>query len=272
MQEEQVGIATADRPYHQYIDDKALPEREPGRDSTVLPWEHCGAWSLSFKKRLVDVAVSLAVLATGFLPGLLVYVLIRASSRGPGLFRQKRVGYGGREFTLYKFRSMKFTNRSAGPCLTCDGDLRITRIGRYLRRLKLDELPQFYNVLRGEMSLVGPRPKLPQYAASTDTFFRPGITGFATLAFRGEEQLLKHVSPQDLDHFYERRIKPLKARADLHYMKNASFFSDAGILFLTIYVSLFPRARVFRRRRGLRSLVAPGQQIVSSPALKLEFK
>lgn len=272
MQQQTVEVTTADTHYQQYIDAKALRQPPPARDSAILPPVDPGRWSLSFGKRLIDVVVSLAVLATGFFPGVVVYVLIRAGSRGPGLFRQKRVGYGGRQFTLYKFRSMEFTNCHDSPCLTRDGDPRVTTVGRILRKLKLDELPQFYNVLRGEMSLVGPRPKLPQYAAQTDIYYRPGITGLATLAFRREEQLLKHVLPQDLDLFYERQIKPLKARADFQYMKKASFLSDMGILFLTIYVSLFPRAQVFRKCPTLRGSVTPAQSKVNSHALKVEFE
>jgi lipopolysaccharide/colanic/teichoic acid biosynthesis glycosyltransferase len=123
------------------------------------------------------------------------------------------------------------------------------------------------------MSLVGPRPKLPQYAARTDAFFRPGITGFATIVFRGEEQLLKHVSPEELDRFYESRIRPLKARADLRYMRNASFLSDLRILFLTVYVSLFPSARIIRRYQAARGIaLARNRQTPRRPELNIEFE
>lgn len=194
-----------------------------------------GGWSLSMERRCFDFTVALLVLIAMFPTGLLVCLLIRATSKGPAFFRQKRVGYGGGLFTLYKFRTMKVAETGRGPCLTRDGDPRITGVGRVLRKLKLDELPQFYNVMRGDMSLVGPRPKLPQYAAAADILCRPGITGFATLVFRAEEQLLQHVSATDLDDFYEARIKPLKARLDFRYMRKASLFSDVRILFLTAF-------------------------------------
>jgi lipopolysaccharide/colanic/teichoic acid biosynthesis glycosyltransferase len=232
-----------------------------------------GSWSLSFAKRFMDVGVSFVVLAVGFIPGIFLYVLIRANSRGPGFFRQKRVGYRGCLFTLYKFRTMEATNDGTGSGLTRDGDPRVTALGKLLRKLKMDELPQFYNVLRGEMSLVGPRPKLAKYAARTDAFYSPGITGFATLVFRREEQILRHVSPEDLDGFYERRIKPLKARADFQYMKRATFFSDVRILFVTVFASLFPfSSRGKNDRSGRRSALAPRRRTRRSSLLNIEFE
>lgn len=231
------------------------------------------SWSLSFAKRFMDVGVSFVVLAATFVPGLLLTLFIRANSRGPGFFRQKRVGYRGRLFTLYKFRTMEVTNDGTGLGLTRDGDPRVTATGKLLRKLKLDELPQFYNVLRGEMSLVGPRPKLPKYAARTDTFYRPGITGFATLVFHGEEQILKHVLPEDLDAFYERRIKPVKARADFQYMKRATFFSDMRILFLTVIASLVPSASHLRDDHSKRrSVLVPRRRTRRSSSLSIEFE
>jgi lipopolysaccharide/colanic/teichoic acid biosynthesis glycosyltransferase len=231
--------------------------------------ETLGGWSLSMERRCFDFVVSVLVLTASFLPGLLVYLSIRASSKGPGFFRQKRVGYGGSLFTLYKFRTMEVAEPGSGPGLTQDGDPRITGIGKVLRKLKVDELPQFYNVMRGDMSLVGPRPKLPQYAATADTLCRPGITGFATLVFRAEEELLQHLPATDLDGFYEARIKPLKARLDVRYMKKASLFTDVQILFLTAFPGSVPS--IVRKAHPKRSL-AERRETPRPAALEIEFE
>lgn len=239
------------------------------RGRPILPARHC--WSSSYAKRILDSLVAIAALAAAFIPGIVIYLLIRTTSKGPGFFQQQRVGYAGRPFTVYKFRTMEFSRNGHGPGLTRDEDPRVTTIGKLLRKLKLDELPQFFNVLRGEMSLVGPRPKLSQYAAASDALYRPGITGFATLLFRDEETLLKNISQEHLDAFYESRIKPLKARADARYMRKASFFSDTGILFRTVFASLIPSFRIVRRTKPMREL-SDSRTGRSGAALQVEFE
>ena len=203
-------------------------------------------WSVSLTKRCFDVAVSLLVLAVFALPMVAIAILIRFSSPGPAFFVQERVGRAGRLFSIYKFRTMVFSpHKESGPGLTRDGDHRITLPGRVLRKLKLDELPQFYNILRGDMSLIGPRPKLPRYAAIRKPPFRPGITGAATLAFRKEEEILRHVHPALLDDFYNQHIRPMKANIDLNYMAHATFSSDMRIAAATFLACFMPDAVPF---------------------------
>jgi lipopolysaccharide/colanic/teichoic acid biosynthesis glycosyltransferase len=197
-------------------------------------------WSISRLKRLFDILVSLSVLSVFSIPMLLIAACIRLTSDGPAIFAQKRMGRHGRMFTIYKFRSMVVPRGPRGVGLTHSGDARVTWIGGWLRKLKLDELPQFYNILRGDMSVVGPRPKLAEYADDLNHEYRPGITGAATLAFRREEEILACVAPGEIETFYHELIKPMKARIDAQYMTNATFISDMRILFSTFGSSLMP--------------------------------
>jgi lipopolysaccharide/colanic/teichoic acid biosynthesis glycosyltransferase len=189
-------------------------------------------WSLSLARRWVDLA--LAVLALLFVSPalLLITLLVRYESPGPAIFRQKRVGQYGVLFTVFKFRTMTIAAHEEGPSLTKRGDPRVTKVGEFLRRHKLDELPQLFNVLRGEMSLVGPRPKVPHLEVMYMPF-RPGLTGAATLAFRYEEEMLHDIPNDDLESYYSRIIKPLKAKIDWDYMSRATPASDFALLYET---------------------------------------
>ena len=162
---------------------------------------------------------------------LAVALAVRITSKGPILFRQKRMGRNGWAFEILKFRSMHAGGN--GPSVTKVGDSRLTSIGGFLRRTKLDELPQLVNVLKGDMSLVGPRPKVPHHQTYT-LRVRPGVTGAASLAFRDEERFLHHVPEHALDLCQVNLLMPLKRELDDKYSTQASFWSDLVLLWRTV--------------------------------------
>lgn len=205
------------------------------RFSDCLENPPTSGWIGSHLRRALDIVVAAAVLIACSIPMLVIALLVCATSRGGALFTQERVGRGGRLFKIYKFRSMTVDRgKNAGIGLTKAGDVRVTPVGKILRRFKLDEIPQFWNVLRGDMSLVGPRPKLPQYEGIPNMPYRPGITGPATLAFREEEELLRDLTTEEIELVYEQQIKLLKARIDVCYMCQANPISDMGMLTATM--------------------------------------
>lgn len=190
-------------------------------------------WCTSTQKRAFDLlCVTPALVLLGPVLGLIAFA-VRLSSEGPIIFRQQRVGQHRRLFTIYKFRTMIENSEAIGPGHTATGDPRITRVGKFLRRFKLDEFPQLYNVLRGDMSLVGPRPKLADHE-HTSMPCRPGVTGAATLAFRNEQHILCEVDRTQIESFYRRHVVPLKIYLDAQYMWSATLFSDLRILFATV--------------------------------------
>jgi len=172
-----------------------------------------------------------------------VALAVRLSSPGPVLFRQQRVGRGGQPFTMLKFRTMRVG--AAGAQVTAAGDPRITSVGHWLRRWKLDELPELWNVVRGEMSLVGPRPEVEQYVDLGDPLWRqvlavrPGITDPVTVALRNEEELLAEARGEP-EEYYRRVLQPAKLRGYVEYLQARSWRSDAMVLFETLAAILRP--------------------------------
>ena len=160
---------------------------------------------------------------------LAIALAVRLTSSGPVLFLQKRVGRNGRTFTILKFRTMIHAADKAHHAVTTAGNQRFSPIGPLLRRWKLDELPQLLNVLAGDMSLVGPRPKMPEHVIS-NLPCRPGITGAATIAFAREEAVLGRVPEDQLEFFYHTVILPAKRRLDASYMAHATFLSDLRLI------------------------------------------
>ena len=194
-------------------------------------------------KRLFDIVF--AALALLLLCPLLLAVAlwVRLDSPGPVLFRQRRVGRGGRPFDIFKFRTMAAGAEAMGPQITVGADTRITRAGAWLRRAKLDELPQFYNVLRGDMSVVGPRPEVPRYVAlyppevrTAVLSVRPGITDLASIAFRDESALLARSA--DPERTYIEQILPAKLDYALQYMRSHTLWLDLRIIGWTVLAIL----------------------------------
>ena len=190
--------------------------------------------------RVLDVTVALLSLLL-LSPALILAALaVKLSSAGPVLFGQERVGRGQVPFRLLKFRSMRTAPAGAGDLVTGRDDPRITTFGRFLRRTKLDEVPQLWNVLRGDMSLVGPRPEVPRYVAHFTEAqrgvlsVRPGLTDPATLQFRDEEDLLAGVPPEERERYYLDHVLPAKLAINLKYLKQRSFWSDLGVLSQTL--------------------------------------
>jgi len=173
-----------------------------------------------------------------------IAVAIKMDSKGPVFFRQERIGQGLRKFMIYKFRTMVEDAAAKGSPITVGEDSRITRVGRILRRSKVDELPQLINVLLGEMSLVGPRPELPRYV---DLFrrdyeeilrLRPGITDLASLKYRDESATLQLAA--DPEREYVTRVLPDKIALARQYVRQSSFAFDAFLVFKTL-VKVFVR-------------------------------
>ena len=193
-------------------------------------------------KRLFDAIASLVALAVLSPFFLVIAALIKLDSPGPVFFRQQRLGQGARPFMIYKFRTMQAGAPARGPRITVHGDPRVTPLGRVLRRFDLDELPTLLNVLRGDMSFVGPRPELPEYlpyySEEQKQVFtvRPGLTDPGTLAFRNEAALIDDARAEDV---YAREILPRKLALNLEYIRSRSFLADAAIIARTLAAVVF---------------------------------
>lgn len=190
-------------------------------------------------KRAFDIVVSTVglLLLSPLLLGLALW--IKLDSPGPVFFRQERVGRGGKLFRIHKFRTMVTDAERRGLQLTIGADSRVTRVGRWMRKYKLDELVQLLDVWLGYMSLVGPRPEVPQYVACYPDevrelvlSVRPGITDRASIEFRDENTLLEGAS--DPEHVYITEVLPIKLRYYVQYVRNRSFFNDIVLIFETV--------------------------------------
>ncbi|KAF0195047.1 MAG: sugar transferase [Bacteroidetes bacterium] len=188
-------------------------------------------------KRLFDIAASIFGLIVTAPVFLIIAVLIRVKMPGPVFFRQNRVGRHGKLFKMVKFRSMKVNH--GGNTISVKGESRITPLGAKLRKYKLDEFPEFWNILIGDMSFVGPRPDVPGYADKLEgddrllLTIRPGLTGAASLKYSNEEELLALQS--DPVKYNDEVLYPDKVRIDINYIKHWSFWLDIKIILYTLF-------------------------------------
>jgi lipopolysaccharide/colanic/teichoic acid biosynthesis glycosyltransferase len=202
---------------------------------------------LNMLKRWFDISISATLLLLLAPLGLLLAAAIKLDSPGPVFFRQERVGRYGKTFRIHKFRTMVVDAASHGPAITVGQDARITRLGAWLRRSKLDELAQLIDVLRGDMSLVGPRPEVPKYVAlyppelrERVLSVRPGITDPVSLAHADESDELARAT--DPERYYVDVVMPRKLRAAAAYAQHATLFTDLGVLWHSVVLLLKRRA------------------------------
>ena len=191
-------------------------------------------------KRVFDICLSVVLLVVLSWLFLILAILIKRDSCGPVLYRQTRITQFYRPFTIYKFRTMTDHGEQMGAVVTTQNDMRITKIGKKIRKYRLDELPQLVNVLKGDMTFVGTRPEVLKYVECYDeemyaTLLMPaGITSLASIRFKDEEKILSAYSEQEIDKAYQSVILPKKMQYNLDYLRKFSFFYDLQLCFQTI--------------------------------------
>ena len=189
-------------------------------------------------KRIFDIIVSIFVIIILSLPMAVIALLIKLTSKGPVIYKQVRVTTFGKEFKIFKFRSMRTDADSKGELLTVGEDERITKIGKFLRKFRLDELPQIFHVLSGKMTIVGTRPEVPKFTEKYTndmlaTLLLPaGVTSLASIKYKDEAELL--AKAQDVDKAYIEEILPEKMKYNLRYIENFSFTGDIKLIFKTV--------------------------------------
>ena len=191
-----------------------------------------------FFKSAMDLFFAIILLIFLIIPIIIISIAVKVSSKGPVFYRQVRVTTYGKRFKILKFRTMVENADKMGSLVTTDSDSRVTKVGRFLRKYRLDELPQIFNVLSGSMSVVGTRPEVERYVEKYEpeyyaTLLMPaGITSLASIMYKDEEKLLS--SEEDVDKVYIEKILPEKMKYNLKYTKNFGFRSDIKLMFKTV--------------------------------------
>ena len=208
-------------------------------------------------KRIFDIAsssIACIILAPLFLP---IVILLRLTSEGDVFYLQERIGLNKKPFMIYKFATMlKNSSKMAGGIITIQNDPRVTFMGRFLRKSKINELPQLINILIGDMSVVGPRPVMkvsfeayPSKIQKVIYNVKPGLTGIGSIIFRDEEELISNVKNNGGDtwEFYKNTIYPFKGEVEIWYQNNKSFFLDTKLIFITAWVIFSPNSKIYEK-------------------------
>ena len=208
-----------------------------------------------FFKRSLDIVVSfvaLVILLPFFIP---IIIVLKFTAEGEVFYFQERIGINNSKFQIFKFATMLKNSMNLGSgSITLQDDFRVTLIGKFLRKTKINELPQIINILKGDMSLVGPRPLVAKtFSAYNDDVqsniykVKPGITGIGSILFRDEEAIISAVSNEDPFEFYKRIIAPYKGEVEMWYQKNCSFYLDIQLILMTAWVILFPKTTLYEK-------------------------
>ena len=208
-----------------------------------------------FFKRLLDILVSflaILILTPLLLP---IIIILRFSSEGYVFYLQDRIGKNKKNFKIIKFATMlKDSPNLASGSITLEGDWRVTKPGKFLRKTKINELPQIINILKGDISLVGPRPLVTKTFTSYNEEVqskiynvKPGLTGIGSIIFRDEESIISAVTDEDPHEFYKRIIAPYKGELEMWYQSNNSFFLDLQLIFMTAWVILVPTSKLYEK-------------------------
>jgi len=208
-----------------------------------------------FSKRLLDIITSLLaliILAPLLLP---IVIILRFSAEGYVFYFQDRIGKDRVNFKIIKFATMlKDSPNLASGSITLSGDWRVTKPGKFLRKTKINELPQIINILKGDISLVGPRPLVTKtFTAYNEDVqskiynVKPGLTGIGSIIFRDEESIISAVTDEDPHEFYKRIIAPYKGELEMWYQSNNSFFLDLQLIFMTAWVILVPTSKLYEK-------------------------
>ena len=208
-----------------------------------------------FFKRLIDLiisTVSIIILFPFFIP---IIIILIFTAEGEVFYFQERIGLNNSRFKIWKFATMLKNSMSIGSgSITLKNDFRVTKIGFYLRKTKINELPQIFNIIKGDISLVGPRPLVDKtFSAYTEEVqskiynVKPGLTGIGSIIFRDEESIISKVEGEDPHDFYKNVIAPYKGELEMWYQINKSIYLDFQLIFMTAFIILFPESKLYEK-------------------------